>query len=325
MNRFQHTLKKTVRFGGVGLHSGEAVKLVVKPADANFGVQFVRSDLGENAVVPAFMDSVVDTTLATTIAAGETKVATTEHLLAALSGLGIDNARIEVDGPEVPILDGSAGPFVQVLKRTGRQKQKARKRFIKINRSISFKDGLKNMQVLPYDGFRVTCEIDFDHPLIRQQSYSLELSPEKFVREISPARTFGFLDEVQKLQENGLALGGSLDNAIVVDKFGILNSDGLRFQDEFARHKVLDLIGDFALLGYPLMGHVIASRSGHGQHLGLLKAIADHPECWEMVKYEKGDDSGVLERVVTSTKAVGNRVLPMLLPPASLPGFGCPA
>jgi len=325
MNRFQHTIKRTVRFGGVGLHSGEAVKMVVRPAEENFGVQFVRSDIGENAVVPAFMDCVVDTALATTIAAGEVRVSTTEHVLSALAGLGIDNVLIEVDGPEVPILDGSAGPFVHVLKKAGREKRKARKQFLKINREITYNDGGKEIKVLPYDGLKVTCEIDFDHPLIQQQSYSLELSPEQFVREISPARTFGFLDEVQKLQENGLALGGSLDNAIVVDKFGILNSDGLRFRDEFARHKVLDLVGDLALLGYPLMGHVVASRSGHGQHLGLLRAIAENPECWEMVKFEKGEDNGVLERVVTSTKAVGNHVLPLLMPPGSFQSCICAA
>jgi UDP-3-O-[3-hydroxymyristoyl] N-acetylglucosamine deacetylase len=325
MDKYQHTLKKTVRFGGVGLHSGEAVNLTVKPAAANCGVCFVRTDQQGHAPIPAFMNRVVSTILATTLANGGVSVSTTEHLLAALVGLGIDNAIIELDGPEVPILDGSAGPFVLILRKAGRLRQKARRRFLKITREITFQDGDKTLRVLPYDGFKVTSAIEFDHPLIRRQSCTMEISADTFAREVASARTFGFLDEVEKLQENGLALGGSLDNAIVVDRFGILNNEGLRFPDEFVRHKVLDLIGDLALLGYPLLGHVIANKSGHGQHLGLMQAIASQPDCWEMVSYDTVQDSGVLERVVMSTRAAGSRLMPLLVPPATLSNSSCAA
>jgi len=325
MERYQHTLSKAVRFGGVGLHSGEAVNLTVKPAEANCGVRFVRTDKPGHGAIPAFVNRVVDTTLATTIASGGVSVSTTEHLLAALVGLGIDNALIELDGPEVPILDGSAGPFVLILRQAGRRRQKALRRFLKITREITFQDGDKTIRVRPYDGFKVTSVIEFDHPLIRRQSRTMEISVDTFVREVASARTFGFLDEVEKLQENGLALGGSLDNAIIVDRFGILNNEGLRFPDEFVRHKVLDLIGDLALLGYPLLGHVIASKSGHGQHLGLMQAIAARPDCWELVSYDPDLDSGVLERVVMSTRGAGNRLMPLLVPPTTLSNGSCAA
>ena len=207
----------------------------------------------------------------------------------------------------------------------GRRRQKARKRILKITREIEYQDGDKTIRVLPCDDFRVTSAIEFDHHVINKQSYTLNVCPKTFAKEIASARTFGFLHEVEMLQENGLALGGSLDNAIVVDKFGVLNSEGLRFPDEFVRHKVLDLIGDLALLGYPLLGHVVASKSGHGQHLGLMQAIAARPECWELVEYEKGADSGMLERVVMGTKAAGNKILPLLVPPAVLSGEACAA
>lgn len=325
MEKYQHTLSKAVRFGGIGLHSGEAVSLTVKPAAANCGVRFVRTDQQGHGCIPAVMNQVVSTTLATTLATGGVSVSTTEHLLAALAGLGIDNALVELDGPEVPILDGSAGPFVLILQKAGRRRQKALRRFLKITREITFQDGDKTLRVLPYDGFKVTSVIDFDHPLIRRQSCTMEISVDSFVREVASARTFGFLDEVEKLQENGLALGGSLDNAIVIDRFGILNNEGLRFPDEFVRHKVLDLIGDLALLGYPLLGHVVANKSGHGQHLGLMQAIAARPDCWELVTYDTDLDSGVLERAVKSTRAAGNRLMPMLVPPATLRNGPCAA
>jgi len=324
MEKYQHTLKKTVRFAGVGLHSGEPVNLTIKAAPSNSGIRFQRSDLGRKAMVPAFMNRVVDTRLATTIGDGEARVSTTEHLLAALAGLGIDNALIEIDGPEVPILDGSAAPFVHILKNCGRARQNARRRMLKVTKEIEFRDGDKVIRVLPYDGFKVSSEIEFDHQVIRRQTYSMEICPERFADEIASARTFGFLEEVRKLQENGLALGGSLDNAIVVDRYGILNSEGLRFPDEFVRHKILDLIGDLALLGHALLGHVIASKTGHGQHFGLMQAIVDNPDCWELVEYDKDSDNGLLERVVTTTKAAGSRILPFLVP-GKLTGESCAA
>ena len=320
----QHTLKKAASFCGVGLHSGRQVNLTVKPAPANSGIKFVRTDL-DNAEIPAFMDYVVDTSLATTLATDDgAVVSTVEHLLGALAGLGIDNAIIELDGPEVPIMDGSAGPFVHVLKRCGRQRLRACRQMVRITREISFQEGNKTIRIKPYNGLKFTYEIDFAHDLIRHQLYTIPFNPVRFADEIASARTFGFMHEVEKLKANGYALGGSLDNAVVIDQLGILNEGGLRFADEFVRHKVLDLMGDVALLGYPIIGHIIASKAGHGQHLGLLRELAKHPESWELVSFEKEGDS-ILERVVTSTKAAGNRLLPFLVPPsaARLAGGSC--
>lgn len=326
MNKYQHTIKKAVRIGGVGLHSGKPVKLTIRPAKANSGIRFVRTDINPEAVIPAFMTRVVDTCLATTISQDNVSVATTEHLLAALNGLGIDNASIELDGPEVPIMDGSAGPFVHILKKVHRRRQKCIRKMVKVTKEIIFQDGDRVIRVLPYNGMKITCEIDFMHDMIRKQSYSLVLSSKRFAEEIANARTFGFLDEVEKLQENGLALGGSLDNAIVMDNLGVMNEEGLRYTDEFVRHKLLDIVGDLALLGCPLVGHVVASKTGHTQHLGLLNAIAAHPECWEFVKLEKNGKNNVLEHVVTTTKAAGNMILPFFVPPQTgFAGKTCPA
>lgn len=315
METCQYTINKKVSFAGVGLHSGKRVKLAIKPAKLNSGICFVRSDLDRKVTIPASMDRIVDTFLATTISNdNNVRISTTEHLMAALYGLGIDNAVIELDSDEVPIMDGSAGPFVRMLSKVERRQQKAGKRVIKITKEISCKNGDKEIRILPHDGLKLTCEIDFDHTLIRDQSYTIEVSPEKFIKEIASARTFGFLDEVEKLRANGLALGGSLENAIVVDSNGVLNVGGLRFTDEFVRHKVLDLLGDLALLGCPLQGHVIASKSGHTQHFELMKEIAARPDCWEFVTLEKGEQKDVLKRVVQSTKATGNKIVPFLMP-----------
>ncbi|MBU0485241.1 MAG: UDP-3-O-acyl-N-acetylglucosamine deacetylase [Proteobacteria bacterium] len=316
-NPFQHTLKREVSFCGIGLHSGNPVSMTIKPAPADSGIRFMRADLGQAAMIPALMNRVVDTKLATTIAEDDAAVSTTEHLLAALFALGIDNALIELDAPEVPIMDGSAGPFVHVLKKVDRKRQKTYRKMLKITKEIVFQDGGKRISVAPYDGLKITCEIDFDHELIKHQTYSIELTPKKFLNEIASARTFGFMDEVEKLRENGLALGGSLENAIVVDnQLGVMNDGGLRFADEFVRHKVLDLIGDLALLGCPLIGHITASKSGHGQHLALMQEIAAHPECWEFVTLENSENGGAFERVVTTTKAAGNMIIPFLIPPS---------
>ncbi len=326
MNSFQHTIKKQVSFCGIGLHSGRPVNMTILPAGRNCGIRFVRTDLEEVMTIPAFMNRVVDTTLATTIGKQNAVISTTEHLLAALYGLGIDNAVIEIDGPEVPIMDGSAGPFVHILKKIGRRRQKAARRMIKITKKIAYQAEGKSIKVVPHEGLKITCEIDFDHELIRKQSYSVELEPDTFAKEIATARTFGFMEEVERLRENGLALGGSLDNAIVVDQFGVLNKGGLRFSDEFARHKVLDLIGDLALLGFPLLGHIIAHKSGHGQHLQLMHAIAANPDCWEYVEIGRQGESKVLARVTTTTKAAGNKILPFLIPSSSvLAGGPCSA
>jgi UDP-3-O-[3-hydroxymyristoyl] N-acetylglucosamine deacetylase len=308
----QHTLGKEVSFIGVGLHSGLPVAMVVKPAAADTGIRFFRTDLQRE--IPALLDRVVDTTLATTIGENNASVSTTEHLLAALTGLGIDNALIELNGPEVPIMDGSAAPFVQVIKRIERKRQDVSRKLLKITREISFQAGDTSIRLLPYDGYKVTCEIDFAHHLIQKQKYSVDVNSRRFIKEIASARTFGFMDQIEKLRANGLALGGSLANAVVVDQSRVLNAEGLRFSDEFVRHKVLDLIGDLALLGCQLIGHVVASKSGHGHHLGLMKEIIAHPECWEFVTLEKNEEEGVLARVVSSTREAGSMILPFLVP-----------
>lgn len=327
MDSHQHTVKRALSFTGVGLHSGEPVTLTIKPSGVNSGIRFVRTDQPGKFPTPAFMDRVIDTRLAMTIITeDEAVVGTTEHLLAALFGLGIDNAIIELDGPEVPVMDGSAGPFVQVLRKVGRKRQKACKWMLKITEDIVFSNGNGFVKVEPYDGFKVSCEIDFNHPLIRRQSYSLDVTPRAFADEIAPARTFGFLDQVEKLRECGFALGGSLQNSIVVDDKGIINKDGLRFTDEFVRHKVLDLIGDMALLGFPLLGHVIASKSGHDVHFSLMKEIAANPHRWELIAYEDQGEKRVLEKVANTTRAAGDKILPFLLPPSiAFAGEPCPA
>lgn len=308
----QHTLAKEVSFIGIGLHTGLPVSMVIKPAKADTGIRFLRTDL--NQEVPALMDRVVDTTLATTIGMNGITVSTTEHLLSALAGLGIDNALVELNGSEVPIMDGSAAPFVHIIKRIERKRQDVCRKLLKITKEISFQAGESMIRILPYDGYKVTCEIDFDHQLIQKQKYSMDVNPKKFVKEISSARTFGFMDQIEKLRANGLALGGSLANAVVIDQTKVLNTEGLRFSDEFVRHKVLDLIGDMALMGCQIIGHVVAKKSGHGHHLSLMKEIAAHPECWEFVTLEANEQEGVLAKVVSSTKEAGNLLFPFLVP-----------
>ncbi len=327
MESFQHTLKKSVRFAGIGLHSGKPVTVAVHPAEVNSGLRFLRADLGQQVPTPAFMDRVVDTRLATTLVNDDdATVATTEHLLAAIVGLGIDNALIELQGPEVPIMDGSAAPFVHVLRRIGRERQHACKWMLKFTRPVVFEENGRSVRIEPYDGFKVTAEIEFNHALIRRQTVSMEVTPKLFAGEIAAARTFGFLHEVEMLRANGLALGGSLDNAVVIDEGGVVNAGGLRFADEFARHKVLDLVGDLALLGFPLLGHVVARKSGHTQHLGFMRAVAAHPEAWDIVAYEKQGESRVLKQLADTTKAAGDRLLPFLMPPSlALAGQHCPA
>ncbi|MBU0675916.1 MAG: UDP-3-O-acyl-N-acetylglucosamine deacetylase [Proteobacteria bacterium] len=314
---YQHTVRSEVRMSGIGLHSGRPVLMHIKPAEADSGIRFFRTDLQQE--IPALMDRVVDTRLATTLGENGVSISTTEHLLAALSGIGIDNARIELNGPEVPIMDGSAGPFVHLLKKIDRCRQASSRRLLKITREIALKSGETEIRVVPHDGMKITCEIDFDHQLIRRQSYSFEMDSKRFVKEIASARTFGFMDQVEQLRANGLALGGSLENAVVMDQSRVLNTEGLRFTDEFVRHKVLDLIGDLALLGCPIVGHVIASRPGHGQHLALMKEIIAHPECWEFITLEKTEEPGMLSRVVTTTKAARSMFTPYLVPPATVP------
>ncbi len=301
---------------GVGLHSGNQVNLTIKPAAENSGIRFIRTDVATRETIPAHMDQVIDTRLATTIGNKKNHVSTTEHLMAALQGYGVDNADIELDGAEVPIMDGSAAPFILLLQRAGLKKQHAMRRVLRITKEISFTDGDVQIKILPYEGFKVSGEIHFDDALIQNQSYTIDINAEKFTNEISQARTFGYVEQVEELWANGLALGSSLDNVIAIhwDRTSVLNEGGLRFADEFIRHKVLDLIGDLALLGCPILGHVIASRCGHTQHLAFMKALAQATDCWEIVELKKNGNHSVFHQVAHSTKSMGEQIIPFLVP-----------
>jgi len=311
----QYTTQRIVSCCGVGLHTGRTVNLTINPAPANTGIQFLRSDLANRPIIPARVERVVDTTLATTISDGYHKISTTEHLMAALRGFGIDNAVVDLDSHEVPIMDGSAGPFCRLLKTAGRSRQQGLRKILRITRPISHVDGNKSIRIEPYDGYKVSARIQFDDALISEQCYSVEVTPERFGKEIACARTFGFVEQVEQLWQNGLALGGTLDNVIAIhwNRRSILNENGLRFDDEFIRHKVLDVIGDIALLGSPVMGHVIADRSGHGLHLEFMKAVINNPQCWEYVTFRKKGES-LLRQVVQSTQTSGHRFAPFFAP-----------
>lgn len=282
----QRTLRSTVSCTGVGLHSGTPITLTLRPAPANSGIVFVRSDLEEPVEIPARAEFVVDTTMATTIAQGNVKVSTIEHLMAALAGMGIDNCRVEVSGPEVPIMDGSAAPFVYLIESAGIELQRKMKRFLVIRKPVTVVDGDKEARFLPASQFSVSFTIDFDHPLISKQSYRMDFSDRFFQREIARARTFGFYREVEMMKQMGLARGGSLENAIVIDDFSILNPDGLRFPDEFVRHKILDSIGDVSLIGMPVIGHLVANKSGHMLNHKLVMEVLADPTTHEIIEVE---------------------------------------
>jgi UDP-3-O-[3-hydroxymyristoyl] N-acetylglucosamine deacetylase len=286
----QRTLKSEVGCTGIGLHSGEKIEMNIKPAPPDSGIRFVRTDQEGHPMIPARFNHVIDTTLATTIGKKGSKVSTIEHLMAAFFGLGIDNAVVELDGPEVPIMDGSAGPFVFLVESVGIRKQKEPKRFIIIKKPFKVHDGNRSVSIYPSNELKITYMIDFEHPLLRNQEYELAFSGREFAREISRARTFGFLRDVQTLKENGLAKGGSLDNAIVVDDFRILNEDGLRFKDEFVRHKILDFIGDLSIIGAPVIGHFVVEKSGHFLNQYLLKRLMASRKHWEMMTFKTPEE-----------------------------------
>lgn len=284
----QRTLRNAIKATGVGLHTGEKVYLTLTPAPVNAGIVFRRVDLDPVVEIPARAENVGDTTLSTTLFADGERVSTVEHLLAAMAGLGIDNAFIDVSASEVPIMDGSAGPFVFLIQSAGIEEQNAAKKFIRIKRPVTVEDGDKVASLLPFDGFKVSFSIDFDHPVFRDRSPHAEIdfSTTSFVREVSRARTFGFMHEIEYLRSQGLARGGSVDNAIVVDEYRILNQDGLRYDDEFVKHKILDAIGDLYLLGHSLIGEFRAYKSGHALNNASLRALIAQPDAWEMVTYE---------------------------------------
>jgi len=302
---YQQTIAEKVSCTGVGLHSGAPAQLTLHPANANSGIVFVRTDRGKPVEIPARSSEVSSTALATTLGRGAVTVGTVEHLLSALYGLGVDNVRIEVDGPELPVMDGSAAPFVYLVRSAGLYAQRARRRVLRIRRRIDVVDGERSISIEPSRDFRVTYAVDFDHPAIRRQQLSVApLDAERFEREISAARTFGFLQEVEALWKAGFARGGSLDNTVVLDDSKVVNPEGLRWSDEFVRHKVLDLFGDLALLGMPVQGHVRAERGGHSLHQQLVTAILAQPDAWDVLDPDQRAGRGIgLARIAAAARA----------------------
>ena len=284
----QRTLKNVIRATGVGLHTGDKVYLTLRPAAPDTGIIFRRVDLDQPVEIRACPHNVGDTRLSTTLVNGDVRISTVEHLLSAFAGLGIDNAYVDVSAPEVPIMDGSAGPFVFLIQSAGVEEQNRAKRFIRIKRPVEVRDGDKYARFEPYDGFSVEFSIDFDHPAFnaRAKRASVDFSTSSFVKEVSRARTFGFLREIEALRQQGLALGGSLDNAVVVDEFRVLNDEGLRYEDEFVKHKILDAIGDLYLLGHTLIGAFKGHKSGHALNNQLLRALVADVDAWEEAVFE---------------------------------------
>jgi UDP-3-O-[3-hydroxymyristoyl] N-acetylglucosamine deacetylase len=284
----QRTLKNVIRATGIGLHTGEKVYLTLRPAAVDSGIIFRRVDLDEPVEIAATPDNVGDTRLSTTLIQDGTRVSTVEHLLSAMAGLGIDNAYIDVSAPEVPIMDGSAGPFVFLIQSAGIEEQNAPKRFIRIKKSVVVKDGDKWARFDPFEGFKVSFNIDFAHPVFQSQvqTTTVDFSSTSFVKEVSRARTFGFMRDIEQLRENNLALGGSMDNAIVMDDYRVLNEDGLRYQDEFVKHKVLDAIGDLYLLGCSLIGEFSGYKSGHALNNRLLRTLLAKEDAWESATFD---------------------------------------
>ncbi len=283
----QRTLRNSIRATGVGLHTGEKVEMTIRPAAPDTGILFRRVDLVEPVEIKATHFNVGDTRLSTTLVQGGVRVSTVEHLLSAFAGLGIDNACVDVGAAEVPIMDGSAAPFVFLIQSAGVEEQSRGKRFIRIKRPIEVRDGDKFARFTPYDGFKVEFSIDFDHPAFNAcvNRASVDFSTSSFVRELSRARTFGFLREIETLRQQNLALGGSLDNAVVVDEYRVLNEEGLRYEDEFVKHKILDAIGDLYLLGRTLIGAFTAHKSGHALNNTLLRALTADASAWEEVVF----------------------------------------
>ena len=289
----QRTLKNLIRATGVGLHTGEKVYLTLRPAAPNTGIVFRRTDLPQPLEIKADPYAVGDTRLSSCLEKGGERVSTVEHLMSALSGLGIDNAYVDLTAPEVPIMDGSAGPFVFLLQSAGIEEQTAPKKFIRIVQAVEARDGDKWVRFEPHNGFKLTLSIAFDHPVFdkARKSVCVDFSTTSYVKEVSRARTFGFMQDVETMRSQGLALGGSLDNAIVMDEYRVLNSDGLRYADEFVKHKVLDAIGDLYLLGHPLIGAFSGHKSGHALNNQLLRRLLETRHAWEYVSFERAEDA----------------------------------
>lgn len=285
----QRTIKQSISATGVGLHKGEKVQITLRPASANTGIIFRRVDLDPVVDIPARPEAVGETTLCTCLVNEQgVQISTVEHLLAAVSGLGIDNLIVEVDSPEIPIMDGSALPFVYLIQSVGIEELNAAKRFLRITKPIRVEEGDKWAELRPYEGFRMNFAIDFEHPVIANttQTMSIDLSTSAFIKEISRARTFGFMKDIEFLRSHNLALGGSLENAIVLDEYKMLNSDELRYDDEFVKHKILDAIGDLYMSGVSILGELNAYKSGHGLNNILLREVFKQVDSWEWVTYE---------------------------------------
>jgi len=278
----QRTLRRQISCVGIGLHSGHKVNLTLKPASANFGIRFRRTDVGGHEV-PATIQHLAGIQLATGLARNEVSVETIEHLMAALVSMGVDNVLVELNSPEVPIMDGSAAPFIYLIQEAGMKRLQTARKFLKIVRPIAISRGDKRIALYPSDHFKVTYSISYDHPLLRHQSRTLRITEHSFIEEIAPARTFTFLKDVELMRQNGLALGGSLENAIVLGETGILNN-ALRFEDEFVRHKILDAVGDLALVGYPVVGHLVAHRAGHALHTEFATKVLESQNAWRFVE-----------------------------------------
>ena len=291
----QRTLKNSIRAQGVGLHTGQKVLMTLRPAAPDTGIVFRRTDMDPPCDIPARAENVGDTQLGTTLINGNGRVSTVEHLLSAFAGLGIDNAHVEVSAPEVPIMDGSAGPFVFLLQSAGFEDQRKPKKFVRIMQRVRVEDGDKWAEFRPFDGFKVNFEIEFNHPLFkrRSQKASMDFSTTSFLKEVSRARTFGFMRDLEMMRARNLALGGNLDNAIVLDDFRVLNEDGLRYEDEFVKHKILDAIGDLYLLGHSLIGEFSGHKSGHKLNNQLLRKLIADTSTWESVVFEKPSDAPI--------------------------------
>lgn len=289
----QRTLKKAISATGVGLHNGEKVTLTLRPAEADTGIVFKRVDLPTPNTIQATPEVVHDTRMCSALQVGGVRVATVEHVMSAIAGLGVDNILIEVDASEIPIMDGSAGPFVYLLQEAGIVEQDAPKKFIRVKKKVEVIEGDKWVRFEPYHGFKIDFTIDFNHPVFEHsgKNVTIDFAFDSYIQEISRARTFGFMHEVEFLRSNGLARGGSLDNAIVLDEYRVLNDDGLRYDDEFVKHKTLDAIGDLYMLGHPILGAFYAYKSGHALNNQLLRALLKDDANWEFVTFEQQEDA----------------------------------
>ena len=291
----QTTIARPTAISGIGLHTGQRINMTLRPAEAGVGIVFHRKVDDHTVSITATAANVVDTRMATVLGKGDIRISTVEHLLSALSAYSVDNLHIDIDGPEVPIMDGSAAPFASIIEEAGQHRHPQSRKFLSIRKQVSVIDGEKRVSIIPSRFFRITFDIAFQHPCIALQQRSVKVTAAGFRRELAPARTFGFLRDVEMLKAAGLARGGSLDNAIVVDDERILNPEGLRFQDEFVRHKILDAIGDFSLIGYPILGHIRAFKAGHDINHQLVQKIIDTPESWQLLEFSEEDLENALQ------------------------------